>query len=292
MKSRIISLPDLSKMEINPEYLLNSVEEETVNEIVENLLKTLGEVVTVDKMEENACLYCENENKNLVLIYPSMNLPGVEIKTSVNDVIVGSTIEATVNSKPMILSVQKILVTRPCNEDQIAEKCGIEGVSNIYELKNYLKEREEGKLRETHKRELVMEMISYLSNNSEKEIDEEEISAWTKEQARISYDENMSMGIDLRITDEGMISEEEVLNQLAEDMRSQFVSSLASKKFAEENNFSPDENALREVIRVQMAEMGDVDDAAVESQVSMAVENEYFRFIYEALTEKAEEVLK
>lgn len=292
MKSRIISLPDLSNMEINPEYFLNSVDDETLNEMASNLLKTLGEVITVEKAENNACLSCQNENGETVLIYPDMELPGVELVTSAAEVTVGSSIEVTVNGKPMCLTVQKILATRPCSEDQIAEKAGIEGVSNLSELKKYLQEREEGKNKEAHKRELVMGMISYLSDNAEKEIDEEEINAWTNEQARLSYDENMSMGIDLRITDEGMISEEEVLKQLAEDMRPQFVSSLVSRRFAEEKGFTPDENALRDMIKAQMAEMGDADAAAMEAQLVMAVENEYFRFIYEALMANAEEVLK
>lgn len=292
MKSRIISLPDLSKMEIDPEYFLNSVDNETINEMVDNLLKTLGEVVEVEKAERNACLYCQSRNGETVLIYPDMELPGVELDAAATNAAVGSSIEVTVNGKLMSLTVQKILVTRPCSEEQIAEKAGIDGASDLSELKNYLREREEGKNKETHKRELVMGMLSYLSDNAEKEIDEEEISTWTNEQARLSYDENMSMGIDLRITDEGMISEEEVLKQLAEDMRPQFVSSLTSRKYAEENGFIPDENALREMIKAQMAEMGDVDDSAVEAQIVMAVENEYFRFIYEALMAKAEEVLK
>lgn len=292
MKSRIISLPDLSKMEIDPEYFLNSVEDETISEMVDNLLKTLGEVVEVEKAENNACLYCQDENEKPVLIYPDMELPGVELVSAATDVTVGSAIEVTINGKQTSLTVQKILVTRPCGEDQIAEKAGIEGVSNLSELKKYLKEREEGKNKEAHKRELVMGMLAYLSDNAEKEIDEEEICAWTNEQARLSYDENMSMGIDLRITDEGMISEEEVLKQLAEDMRPQFVSSLTSRKYAEEHSFTPDENALTDMIKAQMAEMGAVDDAAISAQVVMAVENEYFRFIYEALMARAEEVLK
>lgn len=292
MRSRIISLPDLSKMEINPEYLLNSVDEADVNEMVANLLKTLGEVVAVEKAEKNVCLVCQNEKGKTVLIYPDMVLPGVELATTADDAAIGSSLAVIVNGEPMSLNVQKILVTRPCSEDQIAEKAGIEGVSNLSELKKYLQEREEGKKKEAHKRELVMGMLSYLSDNAEKEIDEEEISAWTNEQARLSYDENLTMGIDLRITDEGIISEEEVLKQLAEDMRPQFVNSLTSRKYAEDNSFIPDENALREMIKTQMAEMGAVDDAAVESQVFMAVENEYFRFIYEALMVKAEEILK
>lgn len=292
MKSRIICLPDISKMEINPEYLANGIEEAAVEEMVETLSKTLGETVEAERPEENCGLICEKESGEALWIYPDMHFEGIEILTSLEEVQAGSSLEVNMYGQPLKVTVKKILVTKACPEDQLAKKAGIEGVTNTEELKAHLREKEEAKNKESHSRQLVMEMIGYLAEHSEKEIDEEEISTWTKEQARLSYEENLSMGIDLRITEEGMITEEEVLAMLAGDMRGNFNMNLAARKYAEECDFAPDEAKLRAAITEELEQMGITDAAKIENQVQTAVENDYFRFIYESLMEKAQEVLK
>lgn len=292
MKSRIISLPDISAMEINPEYLVNDVEDEVIEEMVEALSKTLGETVEVECAEANCGLICQDEAGETVLLYPDMHFDEVEIRTAREKITKGTAIDAAVNGESVVLTVQKILVTRACPKEQLPAKAGIEGVSTIEELKASLREKEVNKNKEAHSRQLVMEMINYLAEHSETEIDEEEISAWANEQARLAFEENMAMGIDLRITEDGMITDEEVLAMLAADMRGNFSVNLACRTYAEEDGFAPDEEQLRAVITEEYNQMGVSDEAEIENRLQAAVENEYFRFVYEAFMQKAEEVLR
>lgn len=292
MKSKIICLPDLSGMEVNPEYREYTVSEELVSELISHMKQNLGETVEVDTYEENCGLLCESEDGRAVYLYPDMNMPGVEIKMELTGCKIGDQIAASVNDKEMTVVIKKIAANRSCEDEMVAAKAEIPGVQNLEELKAYLKEKEETKNKETNIRQFVMEMHEYLTANAVAEIDEEEITSWTEEQARLSYEENMAMGIDLRFTETGdMLSEEEVLKQLATDLCRQFVSNLADKKFAEDRGYVVDAEAIRTATLSEMEAMGMTDPAEMEKNVQMAIENDYFRFVYETLTEMAKEVL-
>lgn len=292
MNSRIISLPDLSEMEVNPEYREYTVSYEMVMELISHMKQTLGETVEVDAYEENCGLLCSALDGRAVYLYPDMHLPGVETRTELSGCKTGDQIPVSINGKEMTVEIEKITVNRSCEDEMVAAKAEIPGVQNLEELKAYLKEKEESKNKETNIRQCVMEMHEYLSANAVAEIDEKEITAWTEEQARLSYDENMSMGIDLRFTETGdMLSEEEVIKQLASDLRRQFVSNLADKKFAEDRGYAVDAEAIRTATLSEMEAMGMTDPAEMEKNVQLAIENDYFRFVYETLTEMAKEVL-
>lgn len=289
MNSKIIKLPDLSGMEINPDLLSYSVSDEEIDAMVSGMMRNLGETVEAETVCENCGLICQG-NAGIVYLYPDLAMPGIEIKTDLSSLKKGDTLNVHIHGEEVSLTLDKILVNAACSEEKIAEKAAIPGVSTIDDLKAHLKEKEENKNRENNIRMHIMAMHDYLAANAEVELDEEEISSWAMAQAKISYEENLAMGIDLRFTEEGdMITEEEALEMLAKDMRPQFISILADQKFAEDHGFTVDEASIQETTLSQLKEAGITDEKAIAENVSMAIANEYFRLVYETLKTKAEE---
>lgn len=289
MNSKIIKLPELSGMEINPDFLSYSVSDEEIDAMVSGMMRNLGETVESDTITENCGLICRGAD-GLVYLYPDLALPGIEIRNELSSLKKGDALSVLIHGVEVSLTLDKILVNAACSEEKIAEKAAIPGVTTIEELKVHLKAKEESKNRENNIRMHIMAMHDFLSANAEADLDEEEVSAWTMAQAKLSYEENLSMGIDLRFTEEGdMITEEEVLENLAMDMRSQFISILADQKFAKEHGYTVDEDSITEMTLSQLKEAGINDEKAIAENVSMAIANEYFRFVYETLKAKAEE---
>ncbi len=145
MNSRIIRLPDLSGMEVNPEYREYTVSDEMVMELISHMKQSLGETVEADTYEENCGLLCASEDGRTVYLYPDMHLPGVEIRTELTGCKTGDPISVSVNGKEMTVEIRKIAANRSCTDEMVAAKAEIPGVQNLEELKAYLKEKEENK---------------------------------------------------------------------------------------------------------------------------------------------------
>ena len=268
MKSEIISLANLDDFSPDPKLRDASVTEEEVQQKIMMLAKDNGEMVESDTTEAGSGVVCKDENGCTVLLYPHLGLPGAEQAEA--DVIgkkCGDCFETTVGDRKVTLTVVKILLNVACPiDDTLAVKSGIENVSTLKELHDaYLTDMQEKKKQE-NLRFAIMDMMHFLVDNTEVRLDEEEISAWTTSQARLSYDENMAMGIDLRFTEDGnMLSEEEVLDMLAKDMRPAFIETMVQEKICADAGFVPSAE--------------DTD-------------NSRFGFVYQMLVNKAEEVLK
>lgn len=214
-------------------------------------------------------MICENEAGRKVLLYPHLEMPGAgQAEQDVKEKKVGDRFDTVIGEKKITLTVKQILLHKSCEiDDTLALRSGKEGVSTLEELKKQIAEEKREKTRQELCRMLVMEMQQYLCENAETDLDEDEVENWAKDQARLSYEENMEMGIDLRFTEEGdMLTKEEVLDQLAADMRMTFVSVLVNQKFCQDRGFTSDKEGIE-------------------------ADNEYFPFVYQELTKIAEEML-
>lgn len=269
MNSKVIHIPDLNGFQADPELTAIVVTEDEVQEKIVHLAKIHGELTEQDEITAGCGVICENEEGRKILLYPSLGMPGLaEAENEVKGKRAGDSFQTVVAGKNMALTVKQILLYRSCEiDDTLAQKAGMEGVFTLEDLKVKIEGDLKEKKRQEASRMLIMEMHQYLCSNAETVLDEEEIEAWTKEQARISYEENLEMGIDLRFTETGeMVTEEEIIKQLAEDMRLSFVSMLVNQKFCEERGFTSEKEG-------------------------MEADNEYFQIVYQELTKKAEEMM-
>lgn len=267
MKSEIISLADLADFTLDPKLKDTSITEEEVQQKIMMLAKDHGEMVETDTMEAGSGVICTDANGNTVLIYPHLGLPSAEqAEADVLGKMPGDSFETMIGDRKVMLTVGKILLNMACPiDDTLAAKSGLENVSTLQQLHDaYLAEMQEKKKQE-NMRIAIMDMMHFLVDNAEVKLDEAEISAWTMEQARLSYDENMAMGIDLRFTEDGnMLTEEETLEMLAQDMRPAFIETLVQNKICADNGFVP---------------------------AGEDADNIRFGFVYQLLVKKAEEVL-
>lgn len=244
MKSRVIKIADLNQFEINPEYRNTSVSEEEINAICESLALNFGKTVCVDSFEENCGIVCKSESGKTVIIYPSLQIEGLEqAAADAKTKSVSETFKTVVKGKETVLTVEKILANKALPiDDSLAKNCSMDGLSSLEELRSYLTGLETNKKLEENIRLLVSDYTQYLIDESEVELDEDEITAWAIPEAKRIYDEELSFGIDLRFTEEGdMITEEEALAKLAEDLRPQFTLNLIQEKFAQESGYVPSE---------------------------------------------------
>lgn len=268
MNSKVIKLADLDQFEINPEYKKMTVTDEEIQALIESMASNLGKTVAVDAIEENCGVVCKTEDGAKILIYPSIQIAGAEqAACDVKDKAAGDTFTTVIKEKEMTLTVEQILVNRPLAvDDDLAKESGIEGVSTLEQLRENLKLREIEKQKEENVRLLVSDYVQYLLANSELELDQEEVTEWTVPEAKRVYEEELSFGIDLRFTEEGeMLTEEEALARLAEDLRSQFAENLIQEKFGQERGFVPSDEDM----------MG----------------NPYDVYMYQTLSERAKEAL-
>lgn len=292
MKSKVISLPDLAELEINPAYRIFAVPDETIDELIAGMQRNYGETAETETYAEGYGILCVTSANVPVYLYPHMEMPGIEIETDLTAIGKGSSISITVNDRKMSVTVQKIVMNRSISQEELVQKAAIPEVTSIDELKAHLRTQEENKNKENNIRCCLMDMHDYLIKNAVCELDEEEVSAWTNAQARSFYDSNMSMGIDLRFTEDGnMLSEEEALKNLANEMRGQFVGNLVDHKYADERGYVTDEAAIRTAVTQELESMGQTDPEGIEENVKNAIENDAFRFVYESLTARAKEVL-
>lgn len=267
MKSEIISLANLADFEPNPEYRDTSVSEEEVQQKIQLLAKDMGELVETDRMEAGSGVVCTDEVGNTVLLYPHLGLPGAE--QAEQDVLgkkPGDRFATAIAGRSATLTVEKILFNAACPvDDTLAVKSGLEGVSTLQQLHDAFLAQLREKKKQENMRMTIMDLMRFLVDGTRVKLDEEEVGAWTAKQARLSYDENMSMGIDLRFTEDGtMLSEEEVLASLAKEMRPAFVETLVQARVCEDAGFVPEEGNE---------------------------ENSRFGFVYQMLVKRAEEVL-
>lgn len=267
MKSEIISLADLADFTLDPALKDTSITEDEIQQKILMLAKDHGELVETDTMEAGSGVICTDAHGNTVLLYPHLGLPGAEQAEA--DVLAkkpGDSFETVICDRKVTLTVNKILLNMACPvDDTLAAKSGLENVSSLQQLHDaYLAEMQEKKKQE-NMRIAIMEMMRFLVDNTEVKLDEEEVSEWTTQQARLSYDANMAMGIDLRFTEDGnMLTEEEALAMLAKDMRPAFIETLVQDRICADNGFVPSG-----------------EDA----------DNSRFGFVYQLLAKKAEEVL-
>lgn len=269
MNSKVIKIADLDQFEVNPEYKNIDVPEEEIQAMCESMALNYGKTVSVDSFAENCCVVCKAQSGEKVLIYPSLQIEGLEqAAADAKTKSVSETFTTVVKGKEMVLEVEAILVNKALSvDDDLAKNCGMSNVSSIDELRKVLTVREEEKKHGENVRLLVSDFIQYIIANSEVELDEEEVSAWAAPEAKRVFDEELSFGIDLRFTEEGeMITEEEALSRLAEELRPQFALNLIQKKFAQERGYVPSEEELG---------MG----------------NPYDVYMYQTLTARAEEAL-
>lgn len=267
MKSKVIKVADLNQFEVNPEYKNISVTDDEIQAQIEGLSLNFGKTISIDILEDNCCVACKSSNGDKVLLYPSLQIAGLE--QAVNDVKgknVGDTFTTIIKGKEITLTVEGFLVNRPLEiDDALPKACGMDA-SSLEELKKQLTEQELEKKLNDNVRSLVMEFVEYIFNNSEVEVDEEEAKAWAVSEAKKVYEEELSFGIDLRFTEDGeMLTEEEALDRLADELSTQFVATLIQEQFAKDRGFAPtgDEKA----------------------------KNPYDLFMYEYLSAKAREAL-
>lgn len=241
MKSKVIKIADLNQFEVNPEYKNITVTDEEIQSQIEGMALNFGKTVSVDALEENCCVACKSSDGDKVLLYPFLQISGLEKAVSdVKDKAVGDTFSTTIMEKEITLIVESFMANRSLEiNDDLPKACGVE-VSSLEELRKYLTEKETEKKLNNNVRTLVMEYIEFIFNNSEVEVDEEEAKAWAIPQAKKVYEEELSYGIDLRFTEDGeMLTEEEALSRLADELSTQFVANLIQEQFAKDMGFVP-----------------------------------------------------
>lgn len=267
MKSKVIKIADLNQFEINPEYKDINVTDEEIQAMIESMTLHFGKTVSVDEIEENCCMACKSQDGDRILLYPSLYISGLEKAVlDAKDKTLGDTFTTEIMGKEITLTVEEILVNHPLKiDDSLPVACGME-LSTLEELRKHLTEQTIEKKRNENIRSLVMEYEEFILNHSEAEIDENEAKEWADLQAKKIYEEELSYGIDLRFTEDGeMLTEEEALERLADEMSTQFIATLIREKFSMDLGYVP------------------TDDEAAD--------NSYELYMYEYLTEKAREAL-
>lgn len=244
MKSKVIKLANLDKFTVNPDYKIIKVTENEIQSIIESMASNLGKAVSVDTWEENSCVICKTTDGQNVLLYPSLQINGA--KKASEDVKmkqIGDTVITILKDQKISLTIEQFLVNKPLAiDDNLAKACEIENVDTLVQLREHLMKREMEKKREENIRQLVMEYVQYMIEQTEVELDEAEVTEWCIPEAKRVFDEELSFGVDLRFTEDGQqITEEEALNNLAEELRMQFVVNMIQRKYGEENGFIPDQ---------------------------------------------------
>lgn len=297
MNSKITKLADLGGFAVGEEYRDRSVAEETVLELLSDLADNLGDEIHADRVEGNCCVVCTKENGDSVLVFPAMELPGAE---AAGEMLAGRSCGETVSTQlagePVTLTVKQILtrVSAP-QDDSLADRAQIEGVTNLEQLKEHLRQNEIHKKTKAFVKELSMAMLSYLEDESEAEIDPEEMDTWALEHAETAYQENIAAGIDLRFTPEGeMLTEEQVMEMLKEDMIRQFKTKLVIDAVCAERGYEPDPaNYMAMMPSLPEGIEGfEADPAEEDAMLEQLKENDCYLFVLDILNKRAEEVLE
>lgn len=296
MNSKITKLASLNEFAVGEEYRDRTVAEETILEMLDDLAENLGNEVDVDRVEGSCCVRCTKENGESVLIFPAMALPGAEqAGEMLNGKVCGDTVTTELVGVPVTLTVEqiRIRVAAP-RDDSLAERAQIEGVTDLEELKAYLRQTEIDKKVKASVKELSMAMLDYLESESEAEIDAEEMNVWAEEHAATAYQENLAAGIDLRFTPEGeVLSEEQVVEMLKEDMIRQFKTKLVIDAVCAEQGYEPDPASYMAMMPSlpEGIEGLEMDLAGEDEMLEQMKENDCYLFVLDILNKKAEEVL-
>lgn len=294
MRSKVIKLADINNCPVDKELFDVTVPAEVIDEIIMSKANEFGSVKTLDNVIDGSAAVCRNEKGRKMLIYPGLGIEAaMQAEKDVLGKKTGDAVLTVINGTEVKLTVSEILINEPSAiDDELAKKAGIEGVSTLDGLKEYIRAEQTEKKHGENIRQLLFAYNDYIIAESEFEIDEAEQKEWAEKTARSQYEENLAMGIDLRFTEEGdMISEEEAIASLAEGMAMQFMSVLVNRKFCEVYGYEPDMVQIESEAKMQAEMSGETDEDKIKEFVSMMTENYYYGFVCSKLEEKAREVL-
>lgn len=289
MKSRIIKLADISQYKVSDEYRDFSVSEETVQERLASMADNYGEEVAAEAVQGDCCVRCSTADGKELLVFPNMPIPRAEeISAALAGKRAGDTVTGVLLDQEITITVTEILTRISAEkDDELAKRAGIPGVDTLEQLTDHIRNAESQKKRNAAEKAVSGDMMTYLETESEASIDAEEEAAWAKEHAVEAFHENLAAGIDLRFTPEGeMLTDEEAIAMLTEDMKKQFKTMLVIARCCEEWNHTPDPAEYMAMLPPDMAE-----EEMSAGLIEQLKENDCYMFVLDRLTEAAREVL-
>lgn len=244
MKSRMLNCYDYKKIEIPEEYRKWHIPDNEIAEELEALARDHSrEYEPEDGAKKGDCVVCRCTDSPLeswldreVLIYPEMGLPGAEeAEKQAVGVKKGDLIECTFINNKMSLAVESV-VRREQKQvaDAFMKGLKIDGVESVNDYYQWYRNEHNPDRRHKAAIRIVQLWMQTMADQSEFVIVEAEKKEWCQVWARLSYENLLEAGHDMRKRPDGsVVSKEEAIDQAAKEREPFFVAYLLFEYFSE-----------------------------------------------------------
>ena len=220
MKSKVIKLYDYHLSKIPEELTKWRISEEEINEQLNLMAEKYKDFMPVNEVQLGDGVLCtciENTSLNgrkTVYLYPGQNLLDIDsilLNKKLNEIF-----ELTIHDTNLKLKIEKIYRKSSITiiNDDLIKNENIEGIETVEEYKEWYRKKGEesidNKLWQIH-----AFWCREVGDKSELAIDQEEMDAYVKKNARRMYDDLIEQGINPCISEDGLtiLSEQEAIEQ-------------------------------------------------------------------------------
>ncbi len=253
MKTKVTKLYDVALIPTPEDIPEWRVDEAAVDGLVKALAVQHAVETQGDAVQTGDTVFCAARGAledRTVLVYPGRSIPGAEqAEKALLGAGCGDTVKTELAGSPVSLTVQRIVRRTPAPiDDRLVREEKIDGVETVAAYRAYIKEKTQEQNRSLSAKHLSAALHDALVEKSDYQVDEEEQEAWTDKAAKEMLKMYEQEGIDPHIPEDGtdFLTDEEVLAQFKESLRSQYLSLAMSRAFCEQQGvtFGPEEQKL------------------------------------------------
>lgn len=197
MNSKVIRLWDHTNEPVPEEYCHWGVTDAEVEEQLQLLSRNRAQLVEKDAVEEFDAVRCRVHNGTLpvTLVYPGRKLYP-ELEQAVLGARVGEERTAMVEGKTITLTIERICAYVPAPvDDALIKSEKLPGIKTVEQYKTWWQEQENAERFAKNSQHFAYELLHKMAENSEMDVDEEEMTASLRERAQMIFDSQVEAGL-------------------------------------------------------------------------------------------------